>query len=68
MDSPFILPSQQEIFAKITEVVQSDSENLKNAENQETYLENLQKEILSKMDDLYKDTELAHHYITNKVK
>ena len=68
VDSPFILPSQQEIFAKITEVVQSDSENLKNAENQETYLENLQKEILSKMDDLYKDTELAHHYITNKVK
>lgn len=68
VDSPFILPSQQEIFAKITEVVQSDSESLKNAENQETYLENLQKEILSKMDDLYKDTELAHHYITNKVK
>jgi hypothetical protein len=68
VDSPFILPSQQEIFAKITEVVQSDSDNLKNTENQETYLENLQKEILSKMNDLYKDTELAHHYITNKVK
>ena len=66
-DSPFIMPSQDEIFAVISNVVKSDN-NINEFESQSSYFKNLQDAIMWKMEWVYKDTELAHHYITNKVK
>ena len=66
-DSPFIMPSQDEIFAVISNVVKSDN-NINEFESSSSYFENLQDAIMWKMEWVYKDTELAHHYITNKVK
>ena len=68
VDSPFILPSQKEIFTEITWVVKSDFDNLKSADNLSNYFETLQSKIMWRMDNVYEDASLAHHYITNKVK
>ena len=68
VDSPFILPSQEEIFGVITKVIQSDSNDLSRSDNLSKYLENLQNSIVWTMEWVYKDASFAHHYITNQVK
>lgn len=66
VDSPFILPRQDEIFKVISEVVKSN--DLSKSSDLSKYLEGLQNNIVWRMDEVYKDAELAHHYVTNKVK
>ena len=66
VDSPFILPRQDEIFKVISEVVKSN--DISKSDDLSKYLEGLQNSIIWRMDEVYKDAELAHHYITNKVK
>jgi len=66
VDSPFILPGQDEIFKVISEVVKSN--DILKSDDLSKYLEGLQNNIVWTMDEVYKDAELAHHYITNKVK
>ena len=67
-DSPFIMPSQEEIFSVITKEVQSDSNDLKNSDNVDSYLENLQQNIMWRMDKVYSEAKYAQHYIRDKVK
>lgn len=62
------MPSQEEIFSVIVNEVQSESNNIKNADNMDSYFENLQKNVMWRMDKVYKEAENARHYITNKVK
>ena len=62
VDSNFILPSQDEILDSIKETVKTDS-SLVDFDNQSDYLENLQSNIMSNIDDKYKDTEYVHHYM-----
>ncbi len=66
VNSPFILPSQEEIFGVITNVVQSN--DLSKSSDLPKYLESIQNNIIWRMDEVYKDAELAQHYVTNKVK
>lgn len=67
-DSPFIMPSQEEIFSVIAKEVQSDSNDLKNSDNVDSYLENLQQNIMWRMDKVYSEAKYAQHYIRDKVK
>ena len=67
VDSNFILPSQNEIFDSISEIVKTDS-SLVDFDNQSDYLENLQSNIMWKMEEKYKDTKLVHHYMKEQVK
>ena len=68
IDSPFIMPSQEEIFSIVADEAQSDSNDLNKYDDINDYFESLQKNVMWRMDKVYSDTELAHHYITNKVK
>ena len=67
VDSNFILPSQDEIFNTISETVKSGV-SLKESQDQSEYLENLQKNIMWKMKEKYKNTEYVHHYMQWQVK
>ena len=67
VDSNFILPSQDQIFALITETVSSDL-FLKNSNSQEEYLEKLQENIMWKVEKEYEKTKYAQHYMQEQVK
>ena len=67
IDSNFILPSQNEIFDVITEGMKEDV-SLVNSENQDDYFENLQTNIMWKIDKQYEDTKYVHHYMQEQVK
>ena len=62
IDSNFILPSQNEIFESIAATVQSDK-SFSESQDQSEYLENLQTNIMWKMEEKFKDTEYVHHYM-----
>ena len=62
VDSNFVLPSQNEVFAAITETVKIDK-SLDDADNQNDYLKNLQENIMWKIEEKYSDTEYVHHYM-----
>jgi len=67
VNSNFILPTQDEIFTAITEIVKSDN-SLENADNQEKCLENLQKNIMWNMEKKYESTKYVHDYMQEQVK
>lgn len=68
-DSNFILPSQNEIFNSITEIVKSDSiKSLENFDTSADYFEYLQTTIMWNMEEKYKDTEYVHNYMKEQVK
>ena len=74
-DSNFKLPSQGEVFELVTQRVKVAMDKgwvLDNAWSKEEFLKamsnDLQNDIMWRMDVAYKDTEMTHHYITNKVR
>ena len=74
-DSNFILPSQTEVFNLVTQRVKTAMNKgwiLDNAWSRDEFknaLENeLQNDIIWKIDVFYKNTEYTHHYITDKVR
>ena len=66
--SSFIMPSQKEIFSVILDEFQSDSNDLKKYDDINSYFENLQQNIMWRMDKVYEKAKYAQHYIRNKVK
>lgn len=67
VDSNFILPSQNEVFNVVAESMKEDR-SLLNSDNQDDYFENLQANIMGKIDEQYEDTKYVHHYMQNQVK
>ena len=65
-DSPFILPTQSEVFRIAAETIQSDS-ILGESSNPKEYLQLLQTTISNKMDSVYEDTKFTHHYLKDKI-
>ena len=65
-DSPFILPTQSEVFEIAAETIQSDS-ILGESSNPKEYLQLLQTTISNKMDSVYEDTKFTHHYLKDKI-
>ena len=66
VDSNFILPSQNEVFATIKETVKSWI-SLEDYDNPSEYFENLQSTIMWNMTEKYADTQYVHHYMKDKV-
>ncbi len=68
VDSPFSMPSQEEIFSVIVKEVQSDSNDIKKSDDINNYFEKLQQNVMWRMDKVYSEAKYAQHYIRNKVK
>ena len=62
-DSPFILPTQKDVFNIAKESIKP---GLNKAETPQEYEKILQDNILQEVDKLYEDASLTHHYIENQ--
>ena len=67
VDSNYVLPTQDEIFTTITEIIQFDK-TLVNYDNQDKYLGDLQANIMWKMEEKYDKTKYIHDYMQDQVK
>lgn len=65
-DSPFILPTKDDVF-NIAKQSISSWKALSGASTPAEYVKLLQKSIMDDMDWLYSDTDLAHHYMEDKI-
>ena len=66
-NSPFRLPGQESIFKMVTDTVQSNS-SLENFDNIDAYIDDIQANIVSRMEDVYKDADQAHDYMREQAK
>lgn len=66
-NSPFILPTKDEVFNIAKQSILS-WEALSKASTPAEYVKLLQQNIMEDMDWLYSDTNLAHHYMEDKIK
>ncbi len=73
VDSNYVLPTQEELFASIAEIVQSDKsldgsdKSLENSGSQADYLESLQKKIMENIDKKFVETKFVHDYMQEQV-
>lgn len=68
-NSPFTLPGQDLIFNMITDIVSTSINSTERIETTDTYIENMQKNITWKVDEIYdnKDVDNVQKYMKDKV-
>ena len=66
-NSPFILPTSDQVFKVAFESLKSD-DSLSKVQNQNDYFETLENLILKNIDKLYSKTEYTHNYIEHQIK